>query len=82
MEDPINIIYKIQKRLRSSLQQIGDTMISGGVDNMEKYKYLLGQATTIQIILQEISNLLEEKEQPDEQPRPDNVISFERDPEA
>lgn len=82
MEDPINIIYKIQKRLRSSLQQIGDTMISGGVDNMEKYKYLLGQATTIQIILQEISKLLEEKEQPDEQPKPDNVISFERDPEA
>ena len=38
-------------------------MITGGVDNMEKYKYLLGQANTYQIMLQEISNLLENKEQ-------------------
>jgi hypothetical protein len=42
-------------------------MMSGGVDNMEKYKYMLGQAHAYQLILQEISNLLEEKEQKDEQ---------------
>ena len=41
-------------------------MITGGVDNMEKYKYLLGQANTYQIMLQEISNLLDNKEQKDE----------------
>ena len=40
--------------------------MSGGVDNMEKYKYLLGQAHATQIILQEISNLLNKKEQNDE----------------
>ena len=73
--DPITVIYKIQKRLKASLQQVGDTMISGGVDNMEKYKYLLGQATTIQIILQDISNLLEEKEQ-DEEPNTTNGVEF------
>lgn len=61
--DEINIIYKIQKRLQATLQQIGDVMISGGVDNMEKYKYLLGQAQAYQLILQEISNLLDNKEQ-------------------
>ena len=49
-------------------------MISGGVDNMEKYKYLLGQAHTVQITLQEISNLLQDKEQTDEQPDYSNVI--------
>jgi hypothetical protein len=46
--------------------RLGETMISGGVDNMEKYQYMLGQARTYQYILQEISNLLEEKEQKDE----------------
>jgi hypothetical protein len=42
-------------------------MISGGVDNMEKYQYMLGQARTYQYMLQEISNLLEKKEHKDEQ---------------
>jgi len=64
--DPILIISKLQKRLKDNLQTIGDTMISGGVDNMEKYKYLLGQAHAIQLIIQEISNLLETKEQKDD----------------
>jgi len=33
---------------------------------MEKYQYMLGQARTYQYLLQEISNLLEEKEQKNE----------------
>lgn len=74
MDDPITVIYKLQKRLKDRLQNIGDAMISGGVDNMEKYKYLLGQAHTVQITLQEISNLLQDKEQTDEQPDYSNVI--------
>ena len=48
--------------MRENLQRVGDAMISGGVDNMEKYQYMLGQARTYQYLLQEISNLLEEKE--------------------
>ena len=72
--DPINVIYKLQKGLKDRLQSIGDAMISGGVDNMEKYKYLLGQAHAVQITLQEISNLLQDKEQTDEQPDYSNVI--------
>ena len=67
MEDGLTIVSKIQKLLRDNLQIVGDTMITGGVDNMEKYKYLLGQANTYQIMLQEISNLLNNKEQKDEQ---------------
>ena len=38
------IINRIQKFLKESYQNIGDTMIAGGVDNMEKYKYMMGQA--------------------------------------
>ena len=61
------IIEKLKKRINATLQQIGDSMITGGVDSMEKYKYMLGQAQAYQIVLQEISNLLnnDEKEQND-----------------
>jgi hypothetical protein len=58
MLDEINLITKIQKQLKESYQRIGDSMVSGGVDNMEKYKYMLGQAHAYQYISGEISNLL------------------------
>jgi|TARA_B100001250_G_scaffold56955_1_gene44087 hypothetical protein len=64
--DDLEVTYKLKKRIDATLQQIGDAMMTGGVDNMEKYKYLLGQAQAYQIIKQEISNLLkEDKEQND-----------------
>jgi hypothetical protein len=65
MEDLI-IISKLQRNLKTNLESITDTIMGGGVDSMEKYKYLLGQAHALQIIQQEISNLLEKKEQNDE----------------
>ena len=58
MLDELNLITKIQKQLKESYQRIGDSMVSGGVDNMEKYKYMLGQAHAYQFISGEISNLL------------------------
>ena len=64
--DDLILINKIQKRLKENLQAIGDAMLTGsGVDNHEKYKYLLGQAHAVQLTLQEISNLLKAKEQHD-----------------
>ena len=71
--DPLVIVAKLQKILQDNLQRIGDAMISGGIDNMEKYQYMLGQARTYQYMLQEISNLLKQKEQKDEQ---GNVIDL------
>ena len=62
MQD-LELIAKIQKMLKQLYQNIGDSMIAGGVDNMEKYKYMLGQAHAYQYVLQEISNLLNKKEQ-------------------
>tara|TARA_R100001591_G_scaffold112194_1_gene124411 strand:+ start:176 stop:418 length:243 start_codon:yes stop_codon:yes gene_type:complete len=67
MTDPLIIVQKIQRILKNNQQSISETMMAGGVDNMEKYKYMLGQAHANQLILQEISNLLEEKEQKNEQ---------------
>jgi hypothetical protein len=77
--DGLVIVSKIQKMIRDRLQAVGDTMITGGVDNMEKYQYMLGQARTYQYLLQEISNLLENKEQKDEQ---GNVIDIKGNPKA
>jgi uncharacterized protein YaaN involved in tellurite resistance len=71
--DDMQIVVKIQKELKQRLQDIGDTILTGGVDNMEKYKYLVGQAHAIQLTLQDISNLLKPKEQKDEQ---GNVIDI------
>ena len=71
--DPLVVVAKLQKVLQQNLQRIGDTMITGGVDNMEKYQYMLGQARAYQYALQEISNLLKPKEQENEQ---GNVIDI------
>ncbi len=71
--DPLVVVAKLQKVLQQNLQRIGDTMISGGIDNMEKYQYMLGQARAYQYALQEISNLLKQKEQENEK---GNVIDI------
>ena len=63
MMDGLAIVSKMQKLIKDRLQAVGDTMITGGVDNMEKYQYMLGQIRTYQYLLQEISNLLNKKEQ-------------------
>ena len=67
LSEELIIIDKLKKRINATVQQIGDSMMSGGVDSMEKYKYMLGQAHAYQLITQEISNLLkkDEKEQND-----------------
>ena len=67
LSEELIIIDKLKKRLNATVQQIGDSMMTGGVDSMEKYKYMLGQAHAYQLINQEISNLLkqDEKEQND-----------------
>ena len=73
------IIHKLQKHLKESYQNIGDTMIAGGVDNMEKYKYMMGQAHAYLRISQEISNLLNPKEpKNDNRSERENVVDFEK----
>ena len=77
--DDLVLIQQLQKKLKASFQNIGDVMISGGIDNMYKYKYLLGQAHAYQYTLQEISNLLNKKEHNDGEGSYDdtNVVKFE-----
>jgi len=71
-------ITKLRKHIRNSYQQVGDTMVAGGVKDMEQYRYLLGQAHALQLLDQEISNLLNPKEdKKDDTQRDDtNVVRF------
>ena len=78
LNEELVVLSKIQKYLKESYQNIGDAMISGGIDNMEKYRYMMGQAHAYLKISQEISNLLEPKEQNDTEREQDltNVVRF------
>ena len=63
--DELTFIDKIRKIIRMRHDDIVSAMASGAVDNMEKYQYMLGQIRTYQYMSQEISSLLEKKEQKD-----------------
>ena len=58
-----NVINRLLKFLRNRLDSLSMAVTSGGVDNMENYKYIIGQINAYEATLQEISNLLEDKEQ-------------------
>ena len=59
----MDFIDKIRKIIKMRHDDVIIAMTSGGVDNMEKYQYMLGQIRTYQYLLQEISTLLNKKEQ-------------------
>ena len=56
-------VYKLQKLLRDEVERNVQVLASGGVDSMENYKYITGKIHALDAVSQEISNLLEEKEQ-------------------
>ena len=73
------IIHKLQKHLKQSYQDMADAMIGGAIDNMEKYKYMMGQAHAYLRISQEISDLLNPiKEEKNDTERAENIVDFER----
>ena len=63
--EPEQILYRLQKALERRVNQLAISVTSGGVDNMETYKYIIGQINALESVRQEISNLLNEKEQND-----------------
>ena len=60
-----NVIYKLRRILDKRIEQLSISITSGGVDNMETYKYIIGQINAYEATKQELSNLLNEKEQND-----------------
>ena len=60
--DPVNVVYKVQKLLNELMESNAQVLLGGGVDNMEKYNYILGKIHIVDQMKQEISNLLNPKE--------------------
>jgi hypothetical protein len=60
--ETVDIASKLQRFMKAQLSNLTTVITSGGVDNMEEYKYILGQIRTYEFLLQEISNLLNKKE--------------------
>ena len=78
------LVSKLRRELRDNYQSIGDTMIGGGAQDYEQYKYLLGQAHAYQSMDQALTDILkpkEEKETEADVRENNNVIRFGRDSE-
>jgi hypothetical protein len=61
--DELTFVEKIRRIIKMRHDDVVSAMASGGVDTMEKYQYMLGQIRTYQYLNQEISTLLDKKEQ-------------------
>ena len=59
----LDLILRLRTEIRKTLEALTLSITSGSVDNIESYKYNVGQIKAYEAILQEISNLLEKKEQ-------------------
>ena len=57
------VINKLIRYLNKRIQELSIAVTSGGIDTMEKYNYIIGQITALEATKQELSNLLEDKEQ-------------------
>ena len=58
-----SVIKRLVKFINTRLEALSVTITSGGVDSMENYKYIIGQINGLEATKQELSNLLEDKEQ-------------------
>ena len=58
-----NVIRKIIKFVNTRTQALSISVTSGGIDSMEKYRYIIGQITALEAVRQELSNLINDKEQ-------------------
>ena len=57
------VIKRLLKFIDTRLDALSLTVTSGSVDSMENYKYIIGQINAYEATKQELSNLLNDKEQ-------------------
>ena len=58
-----NVITRLLRFIDTRVDALSISVTSGSVDNMEKYRYIIGQINGLEAVRQELSNLLEDKEQ-------------------
>ena len=64
--EPEQILNNLKRALNRRIEALAISVTSGGVDNMETYKYIIGQINALESVRQEISNLQQDKEQNNE----------------
>ena len=55
------LIAQLVKAIKRRVDQLALSVTSGGVDNMETYKYIIGQINALESVRQEISNLQQDE---------------------
>ena len=58
-----NVIKRLLRYINTRTEALSLTVTSGGIDTMEKYQYIIGQINALEATRQELSNLLNDKEQ-------------------
>ena len=61
--EPEQVLNSLRRAITRRVESLAVSVTSGGVDNMETYKYIIGQINALESVRQEISNLLNDKEQ-------------------
>ena len=59
--EPEQILESLKKALVRRINSLALSVTSGGVDNMETYKYIIGQINALESVRQEISNLQQDE---------------------
>ena len=57
------VINRLLRYIDRRTEELSVAVTSGGIDSMTKYNYIIGQITALEATKQELSNLLEDKEQ-------------------
>ena len=60
------LLAQLLKAIKRRVDQLSLSITSGGVDNMETYKYIIGQINALESVRQEISNLQQDEGAKDE----------------
>ena len=55
------LLAQLLKAIKRRVDQLSISITSGGVDNMETYKYIIGQINALESVRQEISNLQQDE---------------------
>ena len=55
------LLAQLLKAIKRRVDQLSLSITSGGVDNMETYKYIIGQINALESVRQEISNLQQDE---------------------
>jgi len=75
--EPEQVLNNLRRAITRRVDALSVSVTSGGVDSMETYKYIIGQINALESVRQEISNLLNDKEQNEDK---GTVIDIKRNP--